>query len=84
MARDTRRRPKHYSRPGYRPGPEGQGSYVDQKGAADALDQAGHLECHCIPGHRSNHVTHRCEDCGLADKDIADGQPIPPCQPSSG
>lgn len=48
------------------------------------VDHAGHLECGCIPGHRSNHVTHRCEDCGLADADVADGQPIPPCQPSSG
>ena len=33
------RRPKHYDRPGYRPGPEGKGSYGDQKGTEDARQQ---------------------------------------------
>lgn len=49
MAKDTRRRPKHYDRPGYRPGPEAQGAYVDQVGAADAREQLSYVPCraHC-------------------------------------
>lgn len=64
------------------------GKARDGRRSADWLegfDQvAGYRECHCIPGHRSNHVTHRCEVCGFADFELEDGKPIPPCQPSSG
>lgn len=38
----------------------------------------GYRLCGCIPGHRSNHVTHACLDCGLRDCDVEDGN-IPPC-----
>lgn len=48
-----------------------------------ALDPAGRRECHCIPGHRSNHLTHRCEICGYADNEMEDGVPVPPCKPQS-
>lgn len=50
MTKDKRRRPKHYDRPGYRPGPEGQGSYVDQKGAADAREQIEDVRWPPTPG----------------------------------
>ncbi len=39
------------------------------------------LECHCIEGHRSTHLTHACIDCGFPDSAVMDGQPIPPCKP---
>lgn len=56
---------------------------IDQKGLADAGDQIdpdGHLECGCVPGHRSSHLTHRCAVCGFSDADMENGIPVPPCK----
>ena len=58
------RRPKHYDRPGYRPGPEGKGSYLDQKGAEDARQQlkAELPRCkHCGAGPAGNCGAPGCE-----------------------
>lgn len=41
------------------------------------------LECHCIPGHKSTHLTHACAVCGFTDADLEDGKPIPPCIPTT-
>lgn len=37
-------------------------------------------ECGCVPGHRMMVLSGACEDCGLTEMDIANGQPIPPCK----
>jgi hypothetical protein len=55
--------------------------FCRERNLAEPLDPSGNLECHCIPGHRSNHVTHRCEICGLSDFEVADGKTVPPCIP---